>query len=320
MFIPTTAPACAQEQDSWCDRVYQLTDNAVLAQISPGLITAIQIVLIFLAASIIRFVLHRLIGRATQMDGSQKVPALLRPLRDRAPDALGPLLSERRIQRARTIGSVLKSITSFLVFGFALIFSLDQLGIEMAPIIASAGVLGVALGFGAQNLVRDFLSGMFMMMEDQYGVGDIVDLGDATGTVEAVGLRVTTIRDLGGTVWYVRNGEVLRVGNFSQGHAVAVIDLPLAHTSDVDAALQLALATAAEAAAQAPLAENVLEAPEMLGVDQITSDTITIRLTVKVRPGKQWAVQRALRARIKIAFDQAEISAPYPSGRHFYQG
>ncbi|APU13647.1 MULTISPECIES: mechanosensitive ion channel family protein [Actinoalloteichus] len=320
MFIPTAAPDCAREEDSWCDRVYELTDNAVVAQVSPALITAVQILLIFLAAFVIRFVLHRAIGRATKMTGEQKVPTLLKPLRDRAPDALGPLLSERRIQRARTIGSVLKSITSFVVYGFALILSLDQLGIQMAPIIASAGVLGVAIGFGAQNLVRDFLSGIFMMLEDQYGVGDIVDLGDAIGTVEAVGLRVTTVRDLGGTVWYVRNGEVLRVGNFSQGFAVAVIDLPLAHSSDVDAALELAQATAADAAAQAPLSESVLEPPEMLGVDQITSDTITIRLTVKVRPGRQWAVARALRARIKAAFDRAEISAPYPTGRSFYQG
>ena len=252
------------------------------------------------------------------------MPALLRPLRDRAPErvraAVVPLLSdpvvhERRRQRAATMGSVLRSVTSMLVLTLAVIYALGVLGLNVAPLIASAGIVGVALGFGAQNLVRDFLSGVFMILEDQYGVGDIVDLGEASGVVETVGLRVTALRDINGTLWYCRNGEVLRVGNKSQGFAVAVIDLPLAHTTDVDDASDIAAEVATAAVAQEPMATDVLAAPEILGVDKVTADTVTLRITVKVRPGRQWAVQRALNQRILDAFDERDIRPPYPTGR-----
>ena len=150
-------------------------------------------------------------------------------------------MTPRRAQRARTIGSVLRSASSAVVGAIAVVMILAEFGVALGPILASAGIVGVALGFGAQNLVRDFLSGMFMLLEDQYGVGDIVDLGSANGTVEAVGLRITTVRDGNGTVWYVRNGEILRVGNKSQGFAVAVADLPLAHNADIAQATEIAV-------------------------------------------------------------------------------
>ncbi|MCP2165072.1 mechanosensitive ion channel family protein [Goodfellowiella coeruleoviolacea] len=269
-----------------------------------------QIVLILLIAFAARLLLRRLIDGLTKGSSSGNVPVLLRPLRERAPQALGQLLSERREQRARTIGSVLKSITTFLVYGTAAMMVLAQLGIQLAPVLASAGIAGVALGFGAQNLVRDFLSGIFMMLEDQYGVGDVVDVGPATGTVEAVGLRVTTLRDVNGTVWYVRNGEILRVGNSSQGYAVAVVDLPLGYGANVDRATKLVDMVASEAVEQEPLAADVLEPPEVLGIEKVTAESITLRLTVKVRPGRQWGVQRALRAKIMAAFEAAGIEPP----------
>ncbi|MCP2259733.1 small conductance mechanosensitive channel [Streptoalloteichus tenebrarius] len=282
-----------------------------LAANLPGLImNAGQIVLIIVIAFLVRYLIHRLINRLTSGRSDGKAPLLLAPLKERATEGLGPLLSERRAQRVRTIGSVLKSLTSFLVLGMAALMVLDKLGIPLAPILASVSVAGIALGFGAQNLIKDFLSGMFMMMEDQYGVGDVVDLGPATGTVEAVGLRVTTVRDVNGTVWYVRNGEILRVGNSSQGYAVAVVDLPVSHSTNVGRATELAGAAAAEATGQAPLSEDVLEPVEVLGVEKVTAESITLRLTVKVRPGRQWAVQRALRARIKAAFDEAGFEPP----------
>src|SRR5690606_8079958 len=199
-----------------------------------------------------RWAVHRMIIRFMQGNGDQP-PKLLQPLRERKAGTLSAdLLSERRLQRTRTIGSILKSLSSFLIYGLALVYVLQVLGVEVGPVLASAGVVGVAVAFGAQNLVRDFLSGMFMLVEDQYGVGDVVDLGEATGTVESVGLRVTTIRDLNGTVWYVRNGEILRVGNFSQGYAVAVVDLPIAHTSDVRQAIDVATRVASEVTTKPP--------------------------------------------------------------------
>ncbi|RJQ74542.1 mechanosensitive ion channel family protein [Pseudonocardiaceae bacterium YIM PH 21723] len=270
------------------------------------LIGAGQIVLILVVALVVRYLVHRAIDRVTRGDGTS-LPTILKPLRERAPESLGGLISERRMQRSRTIGSVLKSVTSMFTYGLAFVLILSVLGFDIGPILASAGVLGVALGFGAQNLVKDFLSGMFMIMEDQYGVGDIVDLGPASGTVEAVGMRVTTIRDINGTVWYVRNGEILRVGNSSQGFAVAVVDLPLSHQVDVEHAIRVMGATMDTAVAEPPLSDDVIAPPEMLGVDKITAEAIVLRATVKVRPGRQWAAQRGLRAKIKMAFDEANI-------------
>ena len=271
----------------------------------PLLVTgAIQIAVIVALAMVIRFALHRMIDKFTLGNGD--MPPLLRPLKERAQQLPAPQRSERRRQRAKTIGSVLKSLTTLVTYGIAFLMILQQFAINITPIIASAGVLGVAIGFGAQSLVRDFLSGVFMMLEDQYGVGDVIDAGQATGTVEAVGLRVTTLRDVNGTVWYVRNGEIVRIGNSSQGFAVAVVDVPLAHGS-VDEALTVMGETAEQVVAEAPLAEDVMDAPQVLGVEKVTPEGITLRLTVKVRPGRQWATQRLLRARIMGAFVAAGI-------------
>lgn len=308
-------PDCAEDAGSWCAWVYDLTKNEAVSRSADWLIARpSKILLVLLVALVIRHLVHRAIRRLTAGSAAGQVPALLRPLKERAPEALlGSLLSERRAQRARTIGSVLRSVSSLVVLGTALAMILGVLGLDLAPVIASAGILGLALGFGAQNLVKDFLSGIFMMLEDQYGVGDVVDLGEATGVVEAVGMRVTTVRDVSGTVWYVRNGEVLRVGNKSQGYAVAVVDLPLAHGADVVKATALAQSVSTDLTAQPPLSEHVLEPPVVLGVESVTPAAVTLRLTVKVAAGKQWSVQRALLAAVMAAFDAAGLPAPYPA-------
>ncbi|MEV6897749.1 mechanosensitive ion channel domain-containing protein [Amycolatopsis sp. NPDC051372] len=311
--VLSAPPACISDPSTWCSQVFSITHNEWVAGSAGWLVTKpLRIILILVLAFLVRYLTRRLVDRVTTLPrgGSGKLPALLRPLRERAPDVLGPAVVERRRQRATTIGSVLKSMATFLIYGLAFILVLGELGINLAPIIASAGVVGVAIGFGAQNLVRDFLSGIFMMIEDQYGVGDIVDIGAATGTVEAVGLRITTLRDLQGTVWYVRNGEVLRVGNSSQGFAVAVVDVPLGYSADVDLATTVLTAAATKASESEALATNVMEPPEMLGVEKVTPEGILLRLTVKVRPGKQWAVQRALRAHLLAALEEAGFEPP----------
>lgn len=266
-------------------------------------------------AIVLRLVLHRMIARFTRNEVG-KSPMLLRPLRDRSSSTVqGAILNERRKQRANTIGSVLKSAVSVMILTWFVLSVLDVVGINVAPFIASAGIVGVALGFGAQNLVRDFLSGIFMLLEDQYGVGDVVDLGEATGTVESVGLRVTTIRDINGTVWYCRNGEVIRVGNMSQGFAVAVLDLPVSHTANIEEACAVADRTAQSLVKSSDFDSDILEPPQMLGVNAVSADTVTIRITIKTRPGRQWAVQRRLHKDILEAFDDAGIKAPYALGR-----
>lgn len=264
-------------------------------------------------AIVLRFALHKLIDRATLPRDPDRPPrrSILRPLQDRAGRINGdPAARERRAQRARTIGSVLKSGVSIVVLIWVVLQTLDKLGFNVAPFIASAGIAGVALGFGAQNLVRDFISGMFMLLEDQYGVGDVVDVGDAVGTVESVGLRVTTIRDIDGTLWYCRNGEILRVGNMSQGHAVAVVDVPIAPTTNVDRACRVALRAVLDRVEADDIAPDVLDDPELLGVNSVIAGAVTLRLTVRVRAGKQWGVRRTLTRAVLEAFDSDGIESP----------
>jgi moderate conductance mechanosensitive channel len=305
-------PPCATDPSTLCFQVYEATKNAWLAGSTDWLLTKpLKILMIIVLAFVVRLLLRRMINRITTFPKTGgKLPALLRPLRERAPEVLGSAVFERRRQRAQTIGSVMKSVATFLVYGLAFILVLGELGINLGPIIASAGIIGVAIGFGAQNLVKDFLSGIFMMIEDQYGVGDVVDVGEASGTVESVGLRITTLRDLKGTVWYVRNGEVLRVGNSSQGFAVAVVDVPLGYTADVERAATVLAKAASTATESDALKDNILEPPEMLGVESVTPEGLQLRLTVKVRPGKQWAVQRALRAQLLAALEEAGFDPP----------
>lgn len=303
-------PGCVSDANSWCSTLYGITGSSWLASSADWLIAKpAAILLILIIALVVRWIAKRAIDRSVREGKSGKKPALLRGLNDRAAKN-NPTGTERRRQRAKTVASVLKSITNFLVFGIAAVLILGQLGVDLTPIVASAGVLGLAFGFGAQALVRDFLSGMFMMVEDQYGVGDVVDTGDAIGTVESVGLRVTTLRDLNGTVWYVRNGEVLRIGNFSQGHAVAVVDVPVAGTADVDEALNVVNQVISQQDTLEALGNDMLEPPELLGVESVSVEGIQLRTTLKVRPGKQWAVQRMLRARMVDALREAEIPLP----------
>lgn len=284
----------------------ELTDSARTWLIERPIEIAVYIVI----ALVLRFVLHRVVDRATrERPGGE--PGLLRPLRERLPAGTrDSVAAQRRAQRARTIGSVLKSGVSIVTLTWCVLQILTVFSVNVAPLVASAGVVGVALGFGAQNLVRDFLTGMFMLLEDQYGVGDIIDVGEASGTVETVGLRVTTIRDLNGTLWYCRNGEIARVGNMSQGHAVAVIDLPIAPGAAVPRATEVALTAAIEASEDDAIADAVLERPQMLGVNGVTAESVMLRLTARVKPGQQWAVQRYITQAVLAAFDEHDIAAP----------
>jgi small-conductance mechanosensitive channel len=185
-------------------------------------------------------------------------------------------------------------------------------GMDVAPILASAGVLGLAIGFGAQNLVKDFLSGVMMMIEDQYGVGDAVDLGEAIGTVEAVGLRVTRVRDVDGTVWYVRNGEILRVGNQSQNWARTVLDISVSYTEDLARVREILTEVAHSLWEDEDYKDIVIEEPEVWGVQNLGPEAVIMRVTLKTAPMQQWSVAREMRERIKARFDQEGIHLPLP--------
>jgi small-conductance mechanosensitive channel len=220
------------------------------------------------------------------------------------------LVDERRHQRVRALGSVLRSAASVTIFTIAGVAVLGDLGINLAPLLASAGVVGIAIGFGAQNLVRDYLSGIFMLVEDQYGVGDVITVGDATGTVETVTLRITRLRDVNGIVWHVRNGAIERVGNESQGWARAVIDFPVPYAADL-ATIRSILADAAETMWNEPVWRAVmLEKPEVWGAQKVSSTEVIMRIVVKTAPLRQWEVERETRARVKAALDDAGIRPP----------
>jgi small-conductance mechanosensitive channel len=227
-----------------------------------------------------------------------------------AAQAEAALVDERRSQRVQALGAILRSAASVTIFAIAGFIILGDLGINLAPLLASAGVVGVAIGFGAQSLVKDYLSGIFMLVEDQYGVGDVITVGDATGTVENVTLRVTRMRDVNGIVWHIRNGTIDTVGNESQGWARAVIDFPVPFSADL-ATIRAVLAQTGEQMWNDPAWRSVmLEAPEVWGAQELTSDEVTMRIVVKTAPLRQWEVEREMRAQVKRALKEAAIMPP----------
>lgn len=282
----------------------------------------LRILLTIVLALVVRWLLHRLIARV--------VRTMTERTSTRHDDADGSRAGRiwaqatgaaraRHQQRMATLGSLLRSVVTFVVGLIATLTVMDLVGIPLGPLLASAGVGGVALGFGAQSLVKDFLSGIFMILEDQYGVGDVVDTGEAVGTVEEVSLRVTRLRDADGVTWYVRNGEVLRIGNLSQHRATAIVDVPVAYDEDV-ARVTAVLREAGEAMVRDEAWDGkLLDAPTVAGVESITAQTMTIRVLAETSPGAKVEVQRELRQRLKSALDGAGVKAP-PVGPFGYGG
>jgi small conductance mechanosensitive channel len=277
----------------------------------------VRILLIIVVSLILRALLRRMIDRLVRPARSNEVPRILRPFKERMANSAflesTGLLSERRAQRAATVGSVFKSAVSVLILVIALLEILSELRISLAPFVAGSSIVGVALGFGAQNIVKDFLSGMFMMLEDQYGVGDTIDFEKASGTVEAVGLRTTQLRDVNGTVWYVRNGEVVRVGNKSHGFAQVVLDVPIDAWADVSAASQAILDEAERMRREDEWGSMFLGDPDLQGVESMTREETVIRMVARVRPGEQFRIARELRRRIRERLDSLDIQAREPS-------
>jgi moderate conductance mechanosensitive channel len=275
----------------------------------------IRVVAIIVVALIFRAILRRMIDRAVRPVRGD-VPRILRPFKEKLENSSilesSGLLSERRAQRAATLGSVLKSAVSITMFAIVFLLILGELQINLAPFIAGTSIVGVALGFGAQNIVKDFLACIFMLLEDQYGVGDVIDFQLASGTVEAVGLRSTQLRDVNGTVWYVRNGEVLRVGNKSQGFAQVVLDIPLDAWADVDRASQAMRDVSAAMADEDEWSSVFLSTPEVQGVESMTREETVIRLVAKVRPLEQWRTARELRRRIRERLERLDIETHVP--------
>ncbi|MFK0116847.1 mechanosensitive ion channel family protein [Streptomyces sp. NPDC090994] len=268
---------------------------------STWLAIGLRVLLIVVIAAVLRVVVRRAITKL--------IDRMNRTVQTMDGTALGGLLvnAERRRQRSQAIGSVLRSVASFVILGTAALMVLSTFQINLAPLLASAGVAGVAIGFGARNLVTDFLSGVFMILEDQYGVGDTIDAGVASGEVIEVGLRVTKLRGDNGEIWYVRNGEVKRIGNLSQGWSTAGVDVTVRSGEDLDRVKETIDAVAERMSKEEPWNELLWGPIEVLGLDSVLLDSMVVRVSAKTMPGKSLTVERELRWRIKRAFDAADI-------------
>ena len=271
--------------------------------------TPLQVILIVVIGSILLAVLRRLINRVTEhiADGTPLTERRgMKGLKGLSQTAVGtvllranPLASARRAQRARTIGSVLRSTANILVGTTIVLMVLAELGMNIAPFLASAGIVGVALGFGAQSLVKDFLSGTFMLLEDQYGVGDSVDFGVVAGTVEEVALRVTKVRDADGTLWYIRNGEILRTGNKSQEWGRASAEVHVAYFADLAQVQRVLREAGEEVAADPVLGTYLLERPVVSGIESMTPEEMVLKISVRTQASMQGEVSQALRTAVR---------------------
>ncbi|MEJ6606923.1 MAG: mechanosensitive ion channel family protein [Candidatus Planktophila sp.] len=250
-----------------------------------------------LVTKIVRSLMHRTIVRILRLrDGGQ-----------------GESNIDRRIsQRADALTAISNSIiTSFITILAFLIF-LDLLKVNLAPLLAGASVVGVAIGFGAQTLVKDFIAGISNLAEDQYGVGDVIDVGEAVGVVESVTLKSTRIRALDGTLWHVPNGSIERVANKSQEWSRMILDVSVAYKSDLKYVEKTIAEILQEYAALPDIKDKLIDSPELLGVERLADSSIDFRIVARVLAGKQWEMARSLRMLVKERFDEADIEFPFP--------
>ncbi|MBF4462226.1 MULTISPECIES: mechanosensitive ion channel family protein [unclassified Rathayibacter] len=269
----------------------------------------VWVVSIIVGALIARVIAHFVVGRVVD----QIVSGVKRRQRveDTQSIAASPLAAVRVVQRTRTLGSILNNISSILIIVIAVVMvvnTIDNTLIGSFALLTAA--LGAGLGFGAQNIVKDVLNGLFMVAEDQLGVGDVVDTGQATGVVESVGVRVTQIRDVNGTLWFVRNGEIVRVGNMSQGWSRVIVDLAVPYETDLEQVQSTVLATANELAASSRWRARIIDKPELWGLESIADDALVIRVVVKTRTTAKDDVARELRQRLKRALDALDVKLP----------
>jgi len=344
VLVPATLTgSCGDNPGIACRLAWDVTHSTSAAQlvrvylagpVSQGL----RILFVIVVALVIRSLANRVINKLTERAATTTLPvaaAAIRPAirRRRAsgsPSASPPVPSpaedtaaltaaavaaagtERHEQRARALGSILRSGVSIVVFGIAVLTILGDLGFNLTPLLLSTTVLGVALGFGAQNLVRDYLAGILMLVEDHYGVGDTINVKDATGTVEAMTLLTTRLRDVNGVVWHVRNGTIESVGNESQGWSRAVIDYPVPYEEDLTRIRALMEQAASSMFRERGWRKLMLEKPEVWGAQELSSKEVTMRIVAKTAPMRQWEVARELRARVKAALDAAGVAPAGP--------
>ncbi len=308
------AKACEKSEGVFCtvlNSAFPDRDFPAWVQLVAGVVDVlVMLVLILAGALIVRNVVHRLITRLTMRASVGVLPERLRGKTVlTSTEAAVAIMTERRRARAETMGSVLRSLASVVILGTAALMIFAKLGVELAPLLTSVGIIGVAVGFGAQELVKDFIAGMFMLLEDQYGVGDVIDTGVAVGTVEAVTLRITRLRDTDGKVWYVRNGTITRIGNESQGWSRALVDVPVPYDSDVATVRELLNGLAHDLWEDPEYRDTVIvEEPQVFGLESVSGSSVIFRISAKTVPARHLEVARELRLRVKRAFDEKSLA------------
>ncbi len=317
--------ACGTDPSTICDLVHGWTDSDLAASAAewlvqkPLTILLILVVAWFLARLARRLIMRTISELVDRREAAAKSAAdmelagieMLPGFATRRLEALAQS-SARSRQRSVTLIAVLSSMASGTIWVMALLIAFGEVGVNLGPLIAGAGIAGIALGFGAQSLVRDFLAGIFIIIEDQYGVGDVVDVGEATGTIELVSMRTTRLRDVNGVLWVVPNGEIRRVGNMSQLWARCVVDVGVAYDTDLDQAMAAIKEVADDLWRQDLETATVLEEPEVWGVQTLGDSAVTLRLAVKTDPSEQWATSRLLNKAIKERLDAEGIEIPFP--------
>lgn len=323
----TVTDACGADAGAVCSIVFDLTGSTDAARISEIAARPVKAALILLAAWIGNRIVRRWLDGAVEgwlerraaavaeaREESTEVSGLVDGLREAALRRARIVVeqSERSSQRTRTLGAVLRSMASIAIYGLAVMMAMAEFDVNLGPLIAGAGIVGVAVGFGAQSLVKDFLSGVFMLLEDQYGVGDVIDAGDTVGVVEEVKLRTTQVRDINGTLWHIPNGEIRRVANMSQDWGQAVLDIEVAYDTDIGEAMAVIKQVADGMWREQLPNATIIAEPTIAGVQSFGESAIAIRLMAKTEPGEQFAAARELRGRLKEALDQAGIEIPFP--------
>lgn len=270
---------------------------------------ALWVTLTIGGALLLSWIMRRIIGRV--------VDRIVRGAKTRAEAEdtraidMSPLAQVRVVQRTRTLGSILTNIVNvtIVIVAILLVVSIVNPSILGSFTLLSAAI-GAGLGFGAQNIVKDVLNGIFIVAEDQIGIGDVVDLGLATGIVEYVSVRVTHVRDVNGTLWFVRNGEITRIGNMSQGWARVIVDLAVPADADIEAVEEAMMTAARDMANEGKWRPRILDKPEVWGLESVAGDALVIRLVMRTRPNAKDDVSRALRLRLKQAMDRLGVDLP----------
>ena len=325
LFAQSAADACGIDPSSICGLVYDLTGSSGFARLADLASRPVKVLLILLLAWVVNRVVLRWLDRVVETWVTRRTPSQAADSDSDQADS-GKILGaaalrralqmeeqqERAKQRTRTLGGVLRSIASVVVYSVAVMMALGEFDVNLGPLIAGAGIVGVAIGFGAQSLVKDFLSGVFMLLEDQYGVGDVVDVGETAGVVEEVKLRITQIRDINGTLWHIPNGEIARVANLTKDWGRAVIDVEVSYDTDISTAMEVIKGVADGLWREELEQFTITEEPTLAGVQAFGENSVAIRLMVKTEPGEHWGTARELRKRLKYALDEAGIEIPFP--------